>query len=296
VLPVYRSQQTLGRCLRCLREQTLPHHVVVVDSSPDDTCAELVRRDHPEVDFVRSTARLLPHAARNLGARRTQAELLVFSDPDVYAPPGWLAALVDAHDASGGVVVGALACHGRRWLDRGTHLVKFSKWLPGGPPRDVDMSPTANMLLPRALFEELGGFDGERMLADTSFSWELRRRGHRLRFAPRAVVEHHHVDTARALLGERYRRGIEYGDLRLTGGEGTSAVPLARLLAVPPRVLSNVWLTARHATAAGQTAWLLATLPVVAAGHVTALAGEAVSYWRAARRAVPFAARAARSR
>jgi hypothetical protein len=249
------------------------------------------------VCFVRSHDRLLPHAARNLGTQHARGELLVFTDPDIYAPPGWLAALVAEHARSGGVVVGALACHGRRWRDRANHLVKFSKWLPGGQPRPVDMSPTANMLLTRELFDELGGFDGERMLGDLTFSWELRRRGHRLTLCPQAVVEHHHLDTVGGLLRERWRRGVEYGDLRLTAGDGRGSSPLARLLVVPPRLLSNVALTARHAFVGGETGWLLATLPLVAAGHAAALGGEAISYWQARWRSPPpVAARAAGDR
>lgn len=318
MVPAYRSHATLGAALAGLAAQSFPsYEVIVVDSSPagDEATrsAELVRRLLPAATLVRSPQRLLPQAARNAGAGLARGELLAFTDPDVYAPPAWLSALVAAHAASGDVVAGALACHGRRWLDRGIHLGKFSKWLPGGPPRCVDVAPTANLLLPRALFAELGGFRGDMMMGDASFSWELRRRGHRLRLAPEACVEHHHLHSLRSVLRERAERGALYAALRLAAGEGRGSGPLVRLAVVPPRLLSNLLHTTRHAWWGGQLGWLALTLPVVAAAHAAALAGEAIGYTRALRAppapagwtrrstppptpVPPVAARAARSR
>jgi cellulose synthase/poly-beta-1,6-N-acetylglucosamine synthase-like glycosyltransferase len=292
IVPVYDSEATLGRSLQSLVEQThAAYEVIVVDSSPGEACSELVRREFPTVTLLRSRQRLLPHAARNLGVAQARGELLVFTDPDIYAPPQWLEHLAAAHEAAGGVIVGALACHGNRWLDRAIHLVKFSKWLPTAAPRAVDVSPTANMLCPRWLFTEVGGFRGDQMLGDATFSWELRRRGHLLQLDRQAWVEHHHVDTLGGFLGERYRRGILYGGLRLATADWRGRGPGARLAAVPLRIASNVLHTLWHAWSGRQLGWFVLTWPVVLAGHVGALAGEAVSYWRAL-----FAARAARSR
>lgn len=283
VVACYESQRTLARSLRSMLAQSHgAYEVVVVDSSPTESCAEIVRRDFPGVRLLRSAERLLPHAARNLGAAHAQGELLVFTDPDVYAPPDWLRRMEAAHADRGGVIVGALACHGRRWLDRGIHLVKFSKWLPGRAPQPVDVSPTANMLCPRELFDAAGGFPGDHLLGDATFSWGLRRRGVRLHLHSAAAVEHHHLDSWRGFLRERWRRGILYGELRLAAGDWGGRGPALRLAVLPLRLASNLIHTARHAGGAGELGWLLATAPVVVAGHVVSLAGEAVSYWRAA--------------
>ncbi|MBK6408063.1 MAG: glycosyltransferase [Holophagales bacterium] len=157
------------------------------------------------------------------GVDRSRGRLLVFTDPDVYAAPDWLERLVAAHGETGNVVVGALACHGSRWLDRGIHLCKFSKWLPAGERRPVDMSPTANMLVPAALFDEMGRFHGDMLMGDTTLSRNLLAAGRTLLFEPRAVVAHHHMETLRSFARERWRRRILFGRLRGSWMQGRKA-------------------------------------------------------------------------
>ena len=283
VIPVYRSEETLGGCLDALRRQSFrSFETIILDSSPDDACETIVRRRFPEVDYRHARVRCLPQQARNLGAARSRAPLLVFTDPDVYPAPDWLERLVAAHEATGGVVVGALACDGERWLDRGIHLCKFSKWLPGGPARAVDMSPTANMLIPRGLFEEAGGLPGELFQGDTTLSWELSRRGHTLFFEPAAVVDHHHLTGFGAFLAERFRRGREFARLRMAWTEGGRWAHLVFLLAsaLPVRLASNLLLAAGHSRRSGSLRRYGTALPVAAAGFAASLVGEAASYAR----------------
>jgi GT2 family glycosyltransferase len=251
----------------------------VVDSSPDPACLE-VARGFPWARLDRSAERLLPQAARNRGAHRSRGSLLVFTDPDVYAAPDWLERLVIAHRETGHPVVGALACHGRRALDRAIHLCKFSKWLPGGVPRPVDMSPSANMLMPRDLFTAVGGFPEEAMQGDALLSWRLRERDATLWFEPAAIVEHHHLESPGSYLRERYRRGRELAALRLAWAGGSRSYALQRLLvtALGLRLVSNLGLVARHAARAGQLRSFCLLAPFVAAGFAANLAGEARTY------------------
>jgi GT2 family glycosyltransferase len=191
ILPAYRSEQTLRRCLEALERQTWrDFEVLVADSSPDGASARIARE--AGVGSLWVDHRLLPHAARNLGAARARGGLLVFSDPDVYPQPDWLERLVAAYRANGETTVGALACFGSRWLDRGVHLCKFSKWLPGQRPRAVDMSPTAAMLISREDFVTMGGFPDDELLGDVTFSRRLLAAGRRLLLEPAAVAEHNH--------------------------------------------------------------------------------------------------------
>lgn len=292
ILPAYRSQRTVAGCLEALRRQTYQDfEVVLVDSSPDDETARLVSGDFPEVIFEHSSRRLLPHAARNRGVELARGDLLVFSDPDIYAPPEWLGELVASHDATGAVVVGALECHGERWLDRGIHLCKFSKWLPGGPAREVDMGPTANLLVHRETFQRIAGFDGDHLLSDVTFSWQARRMAC-LRFEPRAVVEHHHVSGPAAFLHERWSRGRLFGELRTRWHDHGRLRSLLFLgvSVFPVRLARIAVLTARHARRAdgwGPSLWT--TLPIWLAGHLASLLGESRAYLTRALRPHPSA-------
>jgi GT2 family glycosyltransferase len=268
-------------CLAALDAQTFrEREVLVVDSSPDDRTERIVRERFPEVGYCRSPRRLLPHAARNRGVELAHGELLVFTDPDVYARPDWLARLVAAHRANGEVVAGGLACFGRRWLDRGVHLCKFSKWLPAQARRRVDMSPTANMLVSRRDLIAARGFPGDLLLGDVVLSERLQANGRQLWLEPAAVVEHHHLHGLRSFLAERFHRGRLFGELR----SGRLGARRARLLgyllvtALPVRLPRILLLVGVHATRAGCLPTYLATFPVVLAGHAASLAGEAAAY------------------
>lgn len=283
IIPAYFSQDTIAFCLQTLRAQTYrDFETIVVDSSPDARCEEIVQRDFPEVLFVRSPTRLLPHAARNRGAAQARGCLFVFTDPDVSFDPRWLKTLVRSHGKSGGPISGAIDCVGSRWLDCGVHLCKFSKWLPGGSPRPIDCAPTANLLVTRALYEAIGGFRDEELLGDLIFSWEASRRGERLQFEPAAVVFHEHRHRIGSFLRERFERGILFAGVRTRwhGSRRRTALFYLAVSVLPIRYPRILALVAGQAWRAGWRRRYLSTFPLFAAGHAASLAGESLGYLR----------------
>ena len=283
VIPAYRSQETIAGCLEALRGQSFrSFETLLVDSSPDDATERVVTTRFAEVRYDRAPGRLLPHAARNRGVAAARGDILVFTDPDVYARPDWLERLLDAHHRSGPIVVGAVACHGRRWRDVGIHLCKFAAWLPGGPPREVDNAPTVNLLCARPAFEAVGPFPGGVMAGDAAWSWRARARGFALPFAPDAVVEHHHLETLGGFLAERHRRGLSFAAMRGAERRLRRRDDLALLVAsvLPLRLARALALTVRHAARSGLLSDLARTLPLVLAGHAASLFGEATTHAR----------------
>ncbi len=285
VIPAYRSERTVAATLASLGAQTWQDaEVIVVDSSPDDRTADEVRR-FPGVVLRRAGTQLTPHAARNRGVLEARGSLLVFTDPDIVMPPDWLARLVSAHDATDGVIVGSIACHGARYLDNAIHICKFSRFLPGGLPRPIDVGPTGNLLIPRRVFDAVGGFP-DAWLGDVTFSRDARALGVELRFEPGAVVAHHHVHKLGSFLTERFTRGTLFGDMRV-GWLGHSRAKALWFLAasvLPVRLARILILAAGHCRQAGCLRWYLPSLPIVALGHCATLAGESRAYARAIRR------------
>ena len=282
VIPTFKSEGTVRGCLEAIKRQTFTDlEVVVVDSSPDNRTGEILD-EISWVRTIRSPQRLLPHEARNVGVREARSETLIFSDPDVYAAPDWVEKLYAAHrETDGGTVAGAVACHGHRWLDRGIHLCKYSKWMPGGVRRPVDCLTTANAVIDRRRFEEVGGFRGDLMHGDALLGWELLRT-RPIWFEPGAVVAHHHLSSFEDFLRERYTRGIDFGLLRAEWSR-LDRSGLAKFLvvtALPVRLARILVLVAGHSFRAGCGRDYFTTLPVMAAGHTAALAGEAVAYSR----------------
>jgi GT2 family glycosyltransferase len=275
VIPAYRSERTIEASLRAFAGQRYAAEIVVVDSSPDELTAAIVRR-FPDVLLIRPKARLLPHAARNLGARGTTGELLLFTDPDIYPEASAVESLVEAWRRRGGAVVAALASHGDGWLDRGIHIAKFDLWLAGSEPRPLDVGPTSGMLCTRSAFEQVGGFRDDLMLGDTVFSWELRESGVPIRLEPEAVFRHDHVQGWLDFLRERFARGREFAGLRHQNAASTCAkaydLAVTLTLLRPARV---TWRAVWNAQRAGQLRDAVETLPVVGSGTLAWFAGEA---------------------
>ena len=277
LVAAYDSHGTLRGLLEALRHQTFrDFETVVVDSGPSPASGEICRH-FPEVTYLRSDRRLLPQQAREFALERSRAPVIVFTDADVYPDPHWLENALAAHlGLDGAPIVGALACHGSRWVDRGIHFCKFSKWLPGGKRRLVDMGPTANLLLSRASYQRCHGLEEDPWLGDVTLSWNLLAQGERLWFEPRAIVAHHHLTGLGAFLQERRVRGEMFSPLLARWNGMEPAAIRRRWLAtvLPARLVSNLGHSLRHALTAGQGfAWWL-TLPVHAAGWIATLLGE----------------------
>ncbi len=188
--------------------------------------------------------------------------------------------MVRAHDETGEAVVGAIDCVGRRWHDRGIHITKFSKWLPGGERREVDMGPTATLLVRRVDYDAVGGFSGDLVLGDVEFSHALRSLRRAVIFEPRAVVEHHHVQSLGSFILERWSRGVMYGTLRAAHRDNDRLELLGWFLvtALPVRFVRNAMLVFSQCSKASRLGELAATSPIVAAGYAASLGGEAFAY------------------
>lgn len=275
VLPAYFSDATVAACLDGLRRQTYrDFETIVVNSSPEERTGALVTSRYPEVRFIQSPVRLLPHAARNRGVEVARGTLLVFSDPDCVPRPDWLARLVETHEAGHAVVGGSMELAEGAWFERGVHLCKFHWALRGLPAAPHWILPTANVLYPRAAWEVVGRFDGERFAGDALQSWRARASGYETWFEPRASVAHRHGGTWRSVWRERRTRGREFAETRMAF-EGWSRRRAALYAALMPALVVGVTLRAgRDALRSGWGVPFVATLPLQVAGHLAWSLGE----------------------
>jgi glycosyltransferase involved in cell wall biosynthesis len=281
IIPAFHSTETLPRCLNCLRKQRFrDFEVILVNSSPETSTGELVRRDFPEVRFQQSSVRLLPHAARNIGVRLAKGEILVFTDPDCYMHPDTLERLVVAQESGRLLVGGAIEnASGGLW-ELGMHLAKFAWWLPGGRPSVRPDIPTAIVAYARAVWNQVGPFQeycwcGDSMIvrrffANRGVAW----------FEPTAVVDHHHLSGPKGFFRERYERGLDYGTYRPEHC-GWSRFRIGAQLASFP--LLPFLMTGRslyYAASSRRIADAVLTFPIILAANTAWCVGEAVAHGR----------------
>lgn len=168
--------------------------VLVVQDGADRETERVVARHAAQLVSLDPPRGL--NAARNLGVRTAQADLIVFLDDDVRAPPGWLSALLaGAHRAStygvlGGPIRAELEGGGPRACGREPPPITT---LDLGPADcDAQYVWGANMAVRRATFQAVGTFDEALAGRGDEEEWERRYAagGGRVRYIAQAGIVH----------------------------------------------------------------------------------------------------------
>jgi glycosyltransferase involved in cell wall biosynthesis len=183
VIPAYNEEKYLPRLLASVAAARARYRhgidaveVVVADNGSSDSTAEVARS---RGCLVASVAKRVIAASRNGGAQASRGEILAFVDADSQIHPETFNA-IEASLADSRVIGGATGVTMERW-SMGIGLV-YLLMLPMVKTMGVD---TGVVFCRRADFEEVGGYDEKRLIAeDVKFLLDLKRLGRRrgLRF------------------------------------------------------------------------------------------------------------------
>jgi GT2 family glycosyltransferase len=186
VIVSYQSASTLDACLLRLRAATDVAEIRVVDNASDDGTLEIVQRHasaDPRVRFIANPDNPGFAAANNQGVADSHAPWLAFINPDLMVAPDTLAQLRARGEALGDCVLGVEqvdeqgqpdAAVRRRDPDFAAMLRRPGQGarlaIPADPTQPLQPVPAlsgALLLMPRALFERIGGWDaGYRLHAE----------------------------------------------------------------------------------------------------------------------------------
>jgi GT2 family glycosyltransferase len=206
IIVSYQSGPTLARCLEALKAQTFTDfEILLVDNASTDGAPQAAVAADPTLRFLQPGANLGFAAGNNLAAREARGRWLVLLNPDAYARPDWLEAMVagtarhprvrcftslqmvadepDLMDGAGDVMTSAgIPFRGGYRRRRPADLLEGEVFSACG----------AATLIDRELFLGLGGFD-ERFFCyceDVDLGYRLRLAGEPTLLLPAAVVEH----------------------------------------------------------------------------------------------------------
>ena len=215
VVPTRRRPSQLRRLLHALTQAQYPGEFEVVVATDG--------RDEETQGIVDAFARRLrvslvvelrrgPAAARNAGASRAVGRYLAFTDDDCEPDPAWLSELAGQLAANPNSVVGGRVVNavGRNVFSEASQLVIDAVYAHYRR-RNAGMFFTSNNLAIRAeTFHDVGGFDASFPYAggeDRDFGDRSSGRGLELRYAPRAIVRHHHEATMRSFVRQHFTYG-----------------------------------------------------------------------------------------
>ena len=272
----WNGRHHLEQCLEAVAaQQGVEFETIVVDNGSTDGSVAFLRERYPWVRLVALAANLGFAGGNNAGAREARGRYLAFLNNDTAAEPTWLQALVAGADEEAGFTV-TTSCivymEDPTQVDSaGDGVLRWGgpfKRHHGGSVDDVRQSEEVfaacgcAFLLPRALFEELGGFDEDFFVSheDVDLSYRARLLGHRVRYVADAVVRHHGSATL-GLVSEfsvrNGQRNAEWMYLKNT--------PLGILLrTLPGHVFYNLLATAYFARAGRLRAFVAAKMAALA--------------------------------
>ncbi len=218
IIPARNAAATLPACLDALRRQTgepPAFEVVVVDDGSTDDTAAVAEAAGARVERMAHAGRA---AARNRGAEVARGALLLFTDADCVPTADWVARLAAPFaDASVAGARGVYRTRQRSLVARFVQLEYEDKYRLLKPLQDIDFVDTYSAAYRREVFLTNGGFDPTLPFdEDQDFSFRLANRGHRLVFAPDAVVYHHHAESLRAYASKKSRIGFWKAKIVLT--------------------------------------------------------------------------------
>jgi GT2 family glycosyltransferase len=214
VVPTHRRPARLRECLAALAALDYPRdrlEAIVVGDVGEEPIEPILDevRGRLEVAFLPHEV-LLPAARRNAGARRARGELVAFVDDDCRPARDWLRLLVEARvdpgEALGGHTLSTLTDN--PYAEASQLIINIGYRQNGDEPNAARFFTTDNLVVPRARFLELGGFDETFWTAeDREFSDRWLARGWRMRYVPEATVWHAHPIGLRGFVSRNWHYG-----------------------------------------------------------------------------------------
>jgi GT2 family glycosyltransferase len=288
VIPTFRRPEALGATLDAVLAVEHPPElceVIVVDNAPDPATATLVRSrsDHAIPVRYEVHSRGGSASARNHGARVAAGELLILCDDDILVEPSHVTRHLETRERYGDCLVGGNWRFAQNTLEAlmrtpfGRHRIALDQRFRGSPDGhplaencwEVETLAACNLMISRAVFWELGGFDDEFPFAgaeDREFSIRATRAGCRLirddgirllhndqtiTFQQFCLREERNAQTIAVLArkhpeSERSRTfAAVNGPIRLGEPAGVSAKKLAKLMLATPPLLRLLHATVR---------------------------------------------------
>ena len=249
VVVTWNGREHLDACLTAVAaQQGVTVETILVDNGSTDGTVEYVRTRYPWVRLVPLAENRGFAAGNNAGVRETTAPFVALLNNDTVPEPGWLQALLGSLDEPARfLLVTSLIVymHDPRTIDSaGDGLLRAGGAFKRhhGEPIDAAMEPAevfgvsgAACLMPRRIFDELGGFDEDFFASheDVDLSYRARLLGYRCRYVPGAIVRHH----GSATIGRASEFAVFHGQRNLEWVFVKNTPPALLLRTLPAHVV-----------------------------------------------------------
>jgi GT2 family glycosyltransferase len=207
VVVTWNGRQYLDACLSAVAAQSgVSTETILVDNASSDGTVAYVRERFPAVRVVALPENRGFAGGNNAGVREARGRFIALLNNDAVPEPGWLEALLGGLDEDAGFALvtsrivymhdpalidsagdGMLASGGAFKHHHGASVERARESI------EVFGVCGAACLMPRHVFDQLGGFDEDFFVSheDVDLSYRARLLGYRCRYVAGAVVRHH---------------------------------------------------------------------------------------------------------
>lgn len=214
IIPAFNATSTIFKCLEALKKQTIkPTEVIIVDDGSKDGLEKKIKKLKNNYKFQNLLFLKQRHKgvseARNLGAKKSSGEILVFIDSDCIPDINWLKNILKPFSNSriGAVGGGYSGGIDNSFWQKFSHEELFFRRLKR--KRTVITLLSNNMAIRKNIFWEVGGFSKRYPVCeDMLISYKISRK-YKIIWLKNNGVKHHFKKNLKDFLKHQYFFGKE---------------------------------------------------------------------------------------
>lgn len=213
VIPNYNGETLMPKHLPNVIKYSQGAEIIVVDDASTDDSLGMLKRDFPQVVRVALKENSRFAAACNAGFNKAKGDIVVLLNSDVSPRKGYLEPLIKHFKDESIFSVGSKEIEeikGKK-ISSGRALGSFKRGLlvhhrPDNQEKSTTLWTTGgSMAVNRKIWISIGGMDTLFKPAyweDIEICYRAQKRGYKVIFEPKSVVEHHHETTNVSALGK----------------------------------------------------------------------------------------------